>query len=50
MTAARDLREETTKTYADYYALPLQKFKNALEGKHGPINRRKAKAAKRSAT
>lgn len=53
MTAARDLREEIIETYADYYGIRnLKEFKNALEGKHGPINRIKATvtANKRSAT
>ncbi|MET4455565.1 hypothetical protein [Bradyrhizobium sp. RT3b] len=40
--AAGDLREEIIRTYADYYGLNFEQFKNALDGKHGSINRRKS--------
>lgn len=41
MTAAMELREEQRRSYARYYGLNYNQFSNAIDGKHGSINRKR---------
>lgn len=41
MAAATELREEQRRSYARYYGLDYNQFSNAIDGKHGSINRKK---------